>query len=87
MRRTRGERRDNNLRKRRQKYNKLRARGGRSIYDSDSQNWRRAKSDSPWPRWAYDPDNTYTYGWFEKEAKFGTWSDKEKKSLQEAKDV
>ena len=102
MKRTRGERRDLTLRKRRQRYNKLRKREGRRAYSTaDSVNWRRAKSDDPWPRWANDPDDFwerrrrgevtmddfYTDWRFRSESQFGTWSDKERKSFEEAKEI
>lgn len=89
MKRTRGERRDLTLRKRRSNYKKLRQRE-RSSISPDSVLWRRAKSDGHYPRWANDPeiDGMPKY-WFmnHKEEEFGEWTEKEKKDYQESKEL
>ena len=102
MRRSRGDRRDLALRKRLHRYNQLRE-TYRSRWQSDSELWRRAKSDTGFPKWANDPDDdqrimeelrsigvaTNRHGmWYYREgARFGVWSDKERRDLQEAKEI
>ena len=88
MRRSRGERRDLALRKRLHKYNQLRD-SYAGWWNPNSRIWRIAKTDSYWPRWTRDPEpeDAFLYSMRQKEEKHGIWSDRDKKSYQEAKEV